>query len=420
MSSDIAFDAILFDLDGTLAATDRFWPEAARAGARRAFVELGLERELPTHAEWMSMVGLTNVEGFALVFPDLDLAQRELVEARCIEEEQAALQRGGASFLPGVRETLDALRERGIRMGIASNCGRDYLDAMLNGLGLAEWIEAARCLDSPGVQNKADMIEDLLHTFGTRSAVMVGDRRGDRDAAWANGLPHIHLARGYAPSAETFDCEAVLEGMDALLPTLARRAAWLESTLDALDLNASVRTLGITGALGVGKTLFARDLARRVPRRRVHVVGLDAWGLLDPIETGPDPAHVLTRGYAVDELIRDVLLPHSRAQRVASKRAGGLQLEPEDLLILEGRFLLHPQVFTYLDRTLHLSAPLEVIERRIAGRDGRLLGARRMAELRAEQLPLAQAFAASYAPERADMVLTHASALGGDAPTATR
>ena len=55
------------------------------------------------------------------------------------------------------------------------------------------------------------MIEDLLLTFGTRSAVMVGDREGDRDAAHANGLPHIHLRNGFAPRGEEVVCEARID-----------------------------------------------------------------------------------------------------------------------------------------------------------------------------------------------------------------
>ena len=61
------FDSIVFDLDGTLVATDRFWIPAARAGARRAFEELGLERELPSADQWMSMVGYPLEEGFRRV-----------------------------------------------------------------------------------------------------------------------------------------------------------------------------------------------------------------------------------------------------------------------------------------------------------------------------------------------------------------
>src|SRR5690349_20809984 len=79
------FDAVLFDLDGTLVATDRFWVDAARAGARRAFEELGLERAMPTAAEWMGMVGLPLEQAFDALFTDLDPKARAHVFARCVQ-----------------------------------------------------------------------------------------------------------------------------------------------------------------------------------------------------------------------------------------------------------------------------------------------------------------------------------------------
>ena len=254
------FDAVLFDLDGTLVATDRFWPDAARAGARLAFEELGLERRLPSPREWMALVGRPLAEGFAELFPDLEPAQRKHLLERCVEAEHRLLAEGRAGTLPGVIETLETLSEAGVGLAIASNCSRSYLEAMLGELGLERWIGEARCLDSPGIDDKADMIEDLLLTLGTRRAVFVGDRIGDRDAAWANGLPHVHLARGYAPGMERVEAEAVIEGMDSLLPRLQERARWVDS-LAALAGEGEL--LGITGGPGSGKTLLAEELAER-------------------------------------------------------------------------------------------------------------------------------------------------------------
>ena len=73
---DFPFEAVLFDLDGTLVATDRFWVPAARVGAKRAFAELGLDRELPTAEEWMGLVGLPLAEGFDVLFSDLSVEAR--------------------------------------------------------------------------------------------------------------------------------------------------------------------------------------------------------------------------------------------------------------------------------------------------------------------------------------------------------
>ena len=270
MSSAYSFDAVIFDLDGTLVATDRFWVRAARAGAKKAFAELGLERELPLAGEWMSMVGYPLQQGFENVFPDLKAEDRTLVLERCVEEENRALKSGGAALLPDALEVIRELAESGVRLGVASNCGQYYLDSMLDSLSLRKWIEEPRCLDSPGVHRKADMIADILDRFETRSGVMVGDRASDRDAAWENGLPHIHLNSGFAH--EEVHCEATLDGLADLLPRLRGRRKMLEECANRLGPQA--RIIGVTGGPCSGKSLFARDLAR-VLGEGTEVVSLD-------------------------------------------------------------------------------------------------------------------------------------------------
>src|SRR5688572_30351376 len=263
----ILFDAVVFDLDGTLVATERFWVEAARTGARRAFAELGLERELPPAEAWLSMVGLPLERGFELVFGDLAPRQRAVLMARCVEEEEAALRAGGGAWMDGARELLDELCARGVKLGIASNCGRGYLHSMLHGLGLDRWIDEARCLDSPGVLDKAGMVADLLETFGTRSAVMVGDRRGDADAAHQNGLPHVHLEGVITPRGEVVPCEARIASLGELAGVLSGRSRWIEGALRSIGAwgrDAAPVLLGVTGAPAAGKTLLARDLVREL------------------------------------------------------------------------------------------------------------------------------------------------------------
>ncbi len=321
-----SFDAVVFDLDGTLVATERYWPDAARAATRAFLDERGIERRIPTTAEWMEMVGTPLACAFDVAFSDLSPLDRAVLVDACVAQEQTLLERGRAALLAGVPETLEELKQRGVRLGVASNCGSDYLASMMGSLGLDRWIEEGRCLQSPGMSGKADMIEDLLHTFGTRSAVMVGDRRSDRDSAWANGIPYVHIPRGYGGLQEAVDAEAVLDAVDQVPRTLEERACFMHGLLDQHGGAASIAVEGMPLA---GASLFARDLARAAAHRgdraevleggegeiRVHLVA-DEESLVRRARgqrIGPGPV----------ERLKDVSLPAYRA-RVPEAPSGAL------------------------------------------------------------------------------------------------
>jgi phosphoglycolate phosphatase len=421
------FDAVVFDLDGTLVATDRFWVDAARAGARRAFLELGIERPMPTATQWMSMVGHPIGQGFQRLFPDLPEASRRRIQLLCEEEERKALKSGQAALLPGVAETLTALRERGVRIGVASNCGQDYLDAMMKGLGLSKWVEEARCLDSPGTTSKALMVANLLDTFGTRAAVMVGDRQGDRDAAWENGLPHVHFTRGFAEVGEEVPCEASIEEMSELVPRLEKRTKWIESALKGLGVleKKGPKTVAVTGHTGCGKTIFARDCARVIEEngRRATVIALESFlknGLTmeEMSSTGfwaaEKPLDQLERTFDVEALIAKVIEPHRAGKRVSVPRDGASdELAPDAVLVLTGLFLLHPRVRPAIERVIHLEVSESQSLRRIAGRDARKNGPESLLAVRRHHLPTQRAFDEIVKPaETADLVLDAENLLG--------
>jgi phosphoglycolate phosphatase-like HAD superfamily hydrolase/uridine kinase len=427
------FDAVVFDLDGTLVATDRFWVDAARAGAKKAFSELGIEHAMPSSEQWMSLVGHPLSHGFDLLFADLTARERELIRKRCEEEEQNALRAGRAALLPGVAESLGALRERGVKLGIASNCGQDYLDVMMNELGLARWIGEARCLDTPGASSKAWMVGDLVERFGTRSAVMVGDRLGDRDAAWENGLPHVHLARGFAQPGEIVACEATIDDMSELVPRLERRTGWIEGALTKLGLlgkgsragAAEGQRIGITGHTGSGKTLFARDCTRVLAEhgRKAAIVALDEFpksGITSDELTSTGfwsvdkPLDHLERAYDVDDLIARVIEPHQLGKDVRFERNGTrIEVARDAVLVLQGVFLLHPRLRPALDKVVHLEVTEGMSLRRIAGRDARRRGPESLLAVRRHLLPTQRAFDEVLAPAaNADLLLDAENALG--------
>ena len=390
MPGPIPFDAVLFDLDGTLVATDRFWPVAADRGCREALADLGLDRAPPSPEEWLSMVGLPLEVGFDRVFGDLAATERRVVQERVVASEHAALAAGGAALYASVPAVLERLRAAGCRLGIASNCSADYLAAMLdetNAVGLARWIDEARCLDSPGIATKADMVADLLDTFETRSAVMIGDRDGDREAAHRNGLPHVHLRHGFATADETVHCEAVLDSIAALPDRLEARNRWIEGVLTRLG-GPPAGVIGIAGGPLAGKRLFARDAARLLERRGrsadVLELEVDAGALCGA--DGPARA---------DE-----------AARAIEERAAGA-----GPLFVVGAAALHPRVATRLDRALWLAVDDEVALRRALGRDRTVVAAERVRD----ELERVAELRRRWPPERVlDLVVPAENPLGAD------
>ncbi len=415
MSRAVLFDAVLFDLDGTLVATDRFWIQAARTGARRVFEELGLDHELPSAEAWMRIVGLPPEEGYRALFSDLLPGQRRRLREACEEEEQRLIGAGAGALMPGAESTLCELRRAGIRVGIASNCSRAYLERVTQELGLAELVEAALCIESQGMNDKKDMVAALLERFGTRSALMVGDRIGDRDAAWENGLPHVHCDFGFAPPGEIVEAEARIQDLGELPVLLERRSAWIERALDrcaAFDA-APPFIRGITGGPGAGKSLFARDAARCL-----RAAGLPAAALgIEAFRRGAAWGAAGAETWYDLEPLEQILERYRRGETVEIPSAARLEerdalLESGMILLLEGLYLLDPRLQSRLERVIHLEVPEEIRRRRLVGREGRAASPEAWARRRAA-LDLLEEHCARYAPERlADLVLEAENPLG--------
>jgi phosphoglycolate phosphatase-like HAD superfamily hydrolase len=421
------FDAVLFDLDGTLVATDRFWVQAARTGARRAFLELQLDRAIPSAEEWMGLVGQPLDVGFEQLFGDLDPVQRRRVQEICVEEEHRLLDAGGAAWMPGGEAALATLAKAGVRIGIASNCSQSYLDHMLNVLGVARFAEEARCLDSPGVHNKGDMIASLLESFDTRSAVFVGDRVGDRDSAWSNSIPHVHCAFGFAGRGEEIEAQAVIEDLGELIPRLSKRAAWVDDCLERAGLFRGSRrpnfSVAVTGLPLSGKSLFAREavLACRARGIPAALAELNHWRREAAAEDNQreDPLD----GIDIERLRDELLLPLGRGDALSLdllevdhlgiEHPRHLELESGGILFLVGEGLLDPRLAGDLERSLWLEVSEEEVLRRAAGREGRALGPGPLEALRSGRLARARTHRERYDPRRlADWVVEAENPLG--------
>jgi phosphoglycolate phosphatase-like HAD superfamily hydrolase len=183
---------VVFDVDGTLHDTFRWWAPVIRAGLQR-FGELhGIAMPMPTDREAEAVVGMKDAGVWAPFLPAAHKHRWQELRSVVVPMEVAEVSRGVDYLFPGVRPLLLHLRRLGVRVGLASNCRRTYMGAMQHGQGLAALTDWQFCLDSEGVQTKTDMlVAARAAAGGVERVVMVGDREPDHEAALALGWPFV-------------------------------------------------------------------------------------------------------------------------------------------------------------------------------------------------------------------------------------
>jgi HAD superfamily hydrolase (TIGR01549 family) len=206
---------VIFDIDGTLLATDAFWLDVGRRAVSTVYARHGVRRELPADERFLGAIGLPMVEFWRHVLPHELHGLGDEVEREAEDLEEAAFAQGLGAMYPGARRLLDDLHREGRELALASNCSRRYLDAFVRSFDLAKILLAARCADDPGIRSKGDMVAEILAAAGHRRAIVIGDRESDRDAARGNRLPFVLFTGGFSATRPS-DGDVVAEDYAAL------------------------------------------------------------------------------------------------------------------------------------------------------------------------------------------------------------
>jgi HAD superfamily hydrolase (TIGR01509 family) len=122
--------AVAFDLDGVLVDSEPVWREVEEEVAARFGFVYSEELASRLHGRGPSSVG--EIVGELLDDPEAGLQAALAMVDGMIERAG----RGGVPTMPGATELVDSLRGR-VRLAVASNSPRRYVDAILSGTGYA-------------------------------------------------------------------------------------------------------------------------------------------------------------------------------------------------------------------------------------------------------------------------------------------
>jgi HAD superfamily hydrolase (TIGR01509 family) len=187
------FDGVLLDVDGTLVDTNRLHAQAWFD----AFNEAGLDGG--TVLDIQRLVGM----GSDKLIPAAVGLDPESSEAKRLAERRAQIFK--ELYLPtvrpthGARELVEALRDRGFRLAVASSARENELRGLLDAAGLGWLAERAVAADHVKASKpEPDVIEKALEEAGVPAerAVLIGDTPYDVEAATKAGVAMIGLRCG--------------------------------------------------------------------------------------------------------------------------------------------------------------------------------------------------------------------------------
>jgi len=186
----LRYELIVFDWDGTLIDSAGAIAECIQAAAR----DLGLA--VPDRERARHVIGLGLQASLRLAVPDLPGHRTgEFVEAY---RRHFLAKEDDMRLFPGIVSLLDALRERGHVLAVATGKSRRGLDRALAASGLRGHFTATRCADETTPKPDPAMLVELMQELSAEpaQALMIGDTSHDLQMAAAAGVDAVAVCYG--------------------------------------------------------------------------------------------------------------------------------------------------------------------------------------------------------------------------------
>jgi HAD superfamily hydrolase (TIGR01509 family) len=160
-----ALQALIFDVDGTLADTER---DGHRIAFNQAFQQAGLDWDwsIELYGKLLAVTGGKERMRFYLdtYRPDVQMADGVIADLHKVKTTYYTqlLERGGIPFRPGVKRLIDAARAANLRLAIATTTTPANVFALLAGNMDADWFEIIAAGDIVPKKKPASDIYDYV------------------------------------------------------------------------------------------------------------------------------------------------------------------------------------------------------------------------------------------------------------------
>jgi phosphoglycolate phosphatase len=202
----ISHDHLIFDLDGTISDPS-----------------VGIVRSINYALAHFGYAEISASDVSTYIGPPIDLTFKALANTQSndhiltlvakFRERYADIGYSENSLYPGVAESLGALVERGVRLGLCTSKRVDFAERILTMFGLRGHFAFVSGGDV-GIPKTAQLSRLLTDGFAGPGSTMIGDRAIDVVAGKANSLRGVGVLWGHGSESELLDA-----GADRILST---------------------------------------------------------------------------------------------------------------------------------------------------------------------------------------------------------
>ncbi|MBH0018163.1 HAD-IA family hydrolase [Pseudoalteromonas sp. NGC95] len=183
------YKLVIFDWDGTIMDSVTKIVNCIRSSAE------SLNLVPPSDEAIKNIIGMSLEKAIDVLFPDNVAQHQALISGY---KYQYSVDTTPTPVFANVVSVLNALKEQGIVLAVATGKGRGGLDRLLEQSQLRHFFSATRTSDNAQSKPSPDMLYQLLEKLGisAQDAVMIGDTQIDMTMAKAAGMDRIGVTMG--------------------------------------------------------------------------------------------------------------------------------------------------------------------------------------------------------------------------------
>ena len=210
--------AVIFDCDGTIYDNKGVGDTGNIKGIERTFQELKIKAKLPEKKDILKRCGMPNPDFFVGLIPDKYFKSAyPLAYKYTLEEITKLVMAKKGELFNGTVKTLKALKNKSLKLGLVTNCEKDYIRALIDTYSLDRFFDLIMSVEEIN-GDKGDLIKIGLKKLGIKpkEALVVGDRKSDCDAAKKAGCKSVAVTYGYGSAQELKEADYKINNLNEL------------------------------------------------------------------------------------------------------------------------------------------------------------------------------------------------------------